>query len=524
MSTPSQTTCGFTCECEERMRSSCVGEDFYEESDGKRYCVLHHPSQEKKEQFEKALERKLNNQDLDFQGVWFPDQVAFSGVFNGKVDFTGARFSNYTTFFDVDFNGDVYFRLAQFGMAANFAHAKFRKNAYFGGARFENSCSFLSAEFVETAEFKYTEFKHVNFELVRFTGHANFDSAQFSEAADFRDATFGQVGFFCNAQFHLNADFRHARFNWSTDFSDAVFRANAYFQWASFKEKPDSDAGARSNTDAATSGDVSGAAGETAEVSFAGARFKDGVTFEMNDFGEEVRLSFAAAIFEKIERVTFHTVRLRPHWFVNVDPRKFNFINVDWGFLDRPKAVHKEIKSLENQRIGPTRLLEVTFRQLAVNAEENNRYEEAANFRYMAMEIKRLNRWRKIDWLRLSWWYWLLSGYGERVQRAVGVLTLIWVLFAIIYWSGNATWWEPQQIEIDKIALVSKSREEQPSALAKPLTFSEALIYSIGVMALQKPRPLPANKRAKAFVLIETVLGPLQAALLALAIRRKFMR
>ena len=43
-------------------------------------------------------------------------------------------------------------------------------------------------------------------------------------------------------------------------------------------------------------------------------------------------------------------------------------------------------------------------------------------------------------------------------------------------------------------------------------------------MTLQKPEPLPANKRAKTLVLLETVLGPVQAALLALAIRRKFMR
>jgi hypothetical protein len=43
-------------------------------------------------------------------------------------------------------------------------------------------------------------------------------------------------------------------------------------------------------------------------------------------------------------------------------------------------------------------------------------------------------------------------------------------------------------------------------------------------MTLQKPEPSAANKRAKAAVLFETILGPLQAALLALAIRRKFMR
>jgi len=50
------------------------------------------------------------------------------------------------------------------------------------------------------------------------------------------------------------------------------------------------------------------------------------------------------------------------------------------------------------------------------------------------------------------------------------------------------------------------------------------MVYSVGVILFQKPEPLPANKRAKFLVYLETVLGPLQAALLALAIRRKFMR
>jgi len=43
-------------------------------------------------------------------------------------------------------------------------------------------------------------------------------------------------------------------------------------------------------------------------------------------------------------------------------------------------------------------------------------------------------------------------------------------------------------------------------------------------MSLQKPEPKPLTGTAQTLVLLETILGPLQAALLALAIRRKFMR
>jgi hypothetical protein len=50
------------------------------------------------------------------------------------------------------------------------------------------------------------------------------------------------------------------------------------------------------------------------------------------------------------------------------------------------------------------------------------------------------------------------------------------------------------------------------------------LTYSLAVMSLQRPEPKPMTAAAHALVTIESILGPVQAALLALAIRRKFMR
>lgn len=58
----------------------------------------------------------------------------------------------------------------------------------------------------------------------------------------------------------------------------------------------------------------------------------------------------------------------------------------------------------------------------------------------------------------------------------------------------------------------------------QPLEFSRALTYSLAVISLQKPEPKPLTGTAQTLVLLETILGPVQAALLALAIRRKFMR
>jgi hypothetical protein len=114
----------------------------------------------------------------------------------------------------------------------------------------------------------------------------------------------------------------------------------------------------------------------------------------------------------------------------------------------------------------------------------------------------------------------LLSGYGERVRRAFGVLLVIWLLFALIYWkAADESWWQPKQP-----SAILSVKPDATRATPIKLTASDALLYSAGVMALQKPEPAPANKRAKLLVLMETIFGPVQAALLALAIRRKFMR
>jgi hypothetical protein len=105
---------------------------------------------------------------------------------------------------------------------------------------------------------------------------------------------------------------------------------------------------------------------------------------------------------------------------------------------------------------------------------------------------------------RLDWWYWLLSGYGERVGHAV--LSLLFVLFMF---AGFYT-----QAEFEYSGNQSK-------AILQP---SQAMLYSLQVGALQNPSPQPITQLAQYLVLVETIIVPLQVALLALAIRRKFMR
>jgi uncharacterized protein YjbI with pentapeptide repeats len=404
----------------------------------------------------------------------YPDKdkvAAFNEALNRKLEAKNFNFHG------VWFPGVLDFRDFTFIKPASFISAKFSEGAFFHRSTFR-------AE----ADFSHTKFSNE-------TG-ANFDYANFAEEANFDYANFGAATSFDSVNFGAKASFDSATFWAKADFNAAVFSAEAVFSYAKF----------------------------SAEVDFDSAVFKDYVRFagdeETQVFGDNSSLSLQFARIEKPDRFSFHTLRLRPHWFVNVDSRKFEFVAVEWNW--NKIKIKREIKSLQSRGISPAHhLLELACRNLALNAEENHRYERASSFRYMAMEIRRLEGWQGwrylASWL-LNWWYWFASGYGERIGRAFVVLIGIWLLAAALYTGVGFVRWEP------RVATEAEAVEARRDEVGKPLSLQRALTYSLGVMTLQKPEPKPATNTAHALVMLETILGPVQAALLALAIRRKFMR
>src|SRR2546429_3827429 len=126
----------FLCECEGWMRSACRSEIFYKEHDGKRYCVLHYPGIEKKEDFQRALARKIGDEDFSFRGVWFTDIISFQNVtFSEDADFYKSKFSADTSFNSAQFS-NAEFTEAQFSAIAHFNTAVFNGNVFFKRTNF----------------------------------------------------------------------------------------------------------------------------------------------------------------------------------------------------------------------------------------------------------------------------------------------------------------------------------------------------------------------------------------------------
>ena len=522
-------------DCSVWMRWACTGLAFYKEHEGKRYCVLHYPGKEKRADFKAALHSKLNKKDFDFRGVWFPDPVDFRGFeFSAEADFSSATFSAEADFSSATFSAAAYFSSATFSEAAYFSSATFSAAASFSSATFSAAASFSSATFSAAASFRSATFSAAaSFSSATFSAAAYFSSATFSADAYFSSATFSAAASFSSAAFSADAAFSSATFSAAANFSEAAFSAFTDFSEATFIMSADFSYVT-----------FSGAAYFYlsvfhARADFGGSYFKDSLHFfgsvkarlledyaTMGPFalGKDRSLDFQHVRIEHSNRVAFHTLDLRPHWLVNVDPREFVFTDVDWRW-DRI-SINEEIAALEAREVSsPNRLLAITCRQLAENAETNNRYEEASNFRYWAMELQRQEmdpiwkeEWYEFAFWRLDWWYWATSGYGERIVRAFLMLIGIWAVFFLLYTQVGFT--KPES----KTPTATPVIAAESDTIGQPLALKSAWIYSLAVMSLQKPEPKPLTGTAQTFVLLETILGPVQAALLALAIRRKFMR
>jgi len=460
------------------------------------------------------------NEDARFESATFGAKVDFKSVtFRKRADFYRARFEGYANFWRCTFMGDAEFHDTVFLQTGSFWPAIFKSTASFTNARFV-SANFRASEFNGKAVFMWCAFGSATFRQASFSSDADFFDSRFEQMANFAGATFDGVARPTQSEFSAEARFTFTTFNREADFSYAVFKGF---------------------------------------VSFSGEHGSSG-------FGRNAAVDFRDARFEVPSRVSFHGLTLRPHWFINLDPREFGLIDVKWiGNLNRDFINHEieELKKREEReekeaadrleehrkrveqyhdefeivrlkryeveqaraqtaksdqkRTQFYRLLSITSRQLAVNAEENHRYDQASDFRFWSMELQRKEGWKARGRLTigiLHTLYRYLSGYGEEILRASLMLIAIFLLFAFLY----------TRVGFVHPASSTPAAATVSDEVGQPQKPTRALAYSLAVITLQRPDPRPLTATAWFAVLAETILGPIQAALLILAVRRRFMR
>jgi len=515
-------TTSFECHCGENFleddqkdvrQKVCLGLTHFGDCEGKSYCVLHFPGKDKSNEFEAAFTNKLEIQDYNFQGVWFPTKVQFPAIeYKAKVDL----------------------KYAVFAAKAKFKKITFTAEAIFDKATFLADVTFENAIFISEAKFYKTKFSAgVYFKKAQFKGKTSFQSTIFSAEANFD-----------NSSFDLKVDFDCAKFLESSEifFKGTRFKSEADFKYVVF----------------------------AGYVLFKGEKYNP-------VFLKESFLNLRDARLENPERISFHTVRLEPSWFIDTDASEFNFTACRWRYgLPKPffsqklagnideliKIIMKRRRSplavkmlsyykekygsgkrlkvkieLKNLRIrrkyNPHALLTKTCWQLSLNHEENKSFPKASMFRKLAQESKRLednNGWKVWSF---HWWYWLTSFYGESsIQAGIFLLLLLFAVFPVIYTRTEFQTYPPEKpisisIDADKGNSECIKNEENCNFKTRTLNFwnGEAVAHSLTTATLQNvDYRKPATVGSELWIILEKILVPLQAALLALAIRRKFMR
>lgn len=534
-------------------------------SDGNYYCLLHKPDKNKNiEEFQRIIDERIDeiNEEFNklemlsetesqqakesikykFPWVWFPTGIDFANKnFVGDVDFREAKFGNNASFNSATFGGVANFSRAKFADNASFYSAMFNGDAKFDDVIFDGNADFSNAIFKGEAIFRSVVLGgNALFTSSTFNGRAYFSRAIFSIGKNahfasavilggtpnnietfsgwtsFTSVTFDERVYFDSAVFGGETSFASTTFNKNTDFSRATFCKDARFFSTKIEESAEmffNPTSFRKN------------------VSFNGMFVKGYLNFEAGN-GEfwdsdwedeektkpkkvvkwtnifEDKLNFSQIRTDKPERITFNKVRLFPSWLVNTDSRKFVFTDVKWEKHKARKAeLRAELGSLETsgfEKPHNFRLLTISLRNLAENAESNNRYEEASHFRKSAFECELLEHKEKGTKDVIHRLYRELSFYGESWLRAFVWLFVIWIGFAFIY-----CYFGQFENSFDKSAKID---------------FGYSFAYSLLVMTLQKPEPRPAHWLLWGLYIFQTIFAPVQAALLALAIRRKFIR
>jgi hypothetical protein len=473
-------------------------------TDGKHYCLLHLPTIEKDiDKFNEEFQKRLHEHDDAISKIEdeFPDDRDKQNTAKSEqgidYNFRYVWFPNVVDLYEHNFKADAYFIWASFSGDTSFSSVTFNYSANFSSATFSSSGDFSCAIFSDSAKFSFAN----------FTGFADFSFAIFSDSANFSSATF--TGF--------------------ADFDSATFTGSGFFNLATFEEKSqlffvETNFNKR--------------------VHFNYTNFKGYAAFEGNHnnrvfVGKEALLELQKARIDDATKISFHSVRLEPSWFVNVNASEFVFTDCKWRYANGKRLkVKTEIKNLRDRRVSdnPHEILTKACWQLADNHEESKSLSKASMFRKFANESKRLATPWYLQPFTLHWWYYAVSFYGESWRRALVVLVCILSAFAFLFTTRLTSFDYGKErpritrgytdvladnLEILKTNICGTVNDSEQF---RNMNRCEAVSHSLAVASFQRPEPKAEGFFTKFLITLEAILATLQAALLALAIRRKFMR
>lgn len=119
--------------------SVCVGLPPYKNWQSHQLCVLHFPGKKSLKLFQECADTKLDRDDFNFDGVWFPEELL--------LDFEEREFTTDVVFSNCTFNGGVSFRKCVFHQKAKFSNADFKADVNVEFCEFREEADFSKSSF-----------------------------------------------------------------------------------------------------------------------------------------------------------------------------------------------------------------------------------------------------------------------------------------------------------------------------------------------------------------------------------------
>ncbi|TIH13499.1 hypothetical protein D0S45_14390 [Marinifilum sp. JC120] len=461
------------------------------------------------------FEKSQFHSDVLFNACYFKNNSNFKGVqFRNTVTFVDSQFQDKTNFQLTQFRGKAYFQSTHFWNTTDFRGCQFRSRASFRGSIFLSAATFVGSQFRKDVDFALCHFSTVLFNNAKSKGICNFHCSTF-DGVSFFEMTFEDAVFFNNVEFYENAIFSRTIFKQISNFIKTKFHKKADFKQTFFQEW---------------------------------SYFRK-VTFNS-------KTSFSAAITK--EKILIDSTNLSNFHFTEVNIELFKFIDCKWGdekFAPVYDETHqKELETTDEQ-------LEEIYRRLKKVSRDSSDEMQTSHWHYKEKEFQRKIVNDKIPfsthWISyimvpaltlLSFWaltkyklsmhaafliyltvlspfvffcynsltnsgkcfskhylniYNLSSGYGEKPEKALGVLALILVINAMI-------------VATPILPSLSPVKQSMP-----PVDFISSCLW---YLPLSKIEAYPTSGWNSFWRLIMNLTITIQAALFAFALRNKLRR
>ncbi|MBQ0925900.1 pentapeptide repeat-containing protein [Saccharopolyspora endophytica] len=501
--------------------------------------------------------------DARFSNATFGGETSFIGVtFERDALFDEATFVGDTWFSNSNFSNEASFELATFNAGAQFEETTFGREASFIGVNFGGQAWFSGAIFTGEARFEEVAFGgRAQFEHAAFADKAWFEEATFSAGAHFNDVAFSGKSWFYGAIFTGKVSFKRAAFEVTESFglvvarvidlSHVVFSRRVLLQVSAAKfncNETRFEAGVvlqLHNAEATFRRAEFAAPSTIANASHPPAGWVRSVELEIVEWEVEIGQRTPALTSLEGADVTdlvvtdvdlsrcrfagahhLDTLRLEGDCKFALPPKG---IQCGWRWPPVWRWTRRQVLTEEcNRRAGlknpewttasqsavpPVQLnakrVAAVYRDLRKAQEDSKNEPGAADFYYGEMEMRRTDRSTAWPERLILFLYWLVSGYGLRMTRAlICLISLIAIAMVILY-------------------LVGFGGSPPGSRAVPPPNLGTCLLFVVeSVVSLQpKLAGLPSlTWQGEVVRVAMRLLGPLLLGLAVLAIRNRVKR